>query len=327
MTRPRSGHKRRPWRPYRLSRTYGFVRSRQLDATMERGSRHGSYCLTAARVMMGWGTVADARWPTPGGKVAWPPPEPPGFDRIARFNRTGSHWRVRTLDDLRRAVFSGGFCNFSVPITKQWYSASNGLIALPTSPSDFVAGHAMLAIGYNDETQLIKFINNWGPQWGDRGCGYLPYSYFEKYCSDALTTFPQKLQNWCPDRTGEFFITRTSMFTNSLGYAAGLIDLWQLDEDIRIGWCLLTWRGDVFLDIEDFFIRPDFQTGAHQRVLTEKVLELAQDNALPLRLWIAHADTAHYASNFAVMNELLRAIQWQVRRSPYPWAAYVAEQV
>src|SRR6266478_2762034 len=55
MTRPRSGHKERPWRPYRPSRMYGFVRARQLDGTMEKGSRHGSYCLTAARVMMGWG--------------------------------------------------------------------------------------------------------------------------------------------------------------------------------------------------------------------------------------------------------------------------------
>src|ERR1700733_16035454 len=116
MTRPRSGHKQRPWRPYRLSVMYGFVRARVLDGTREKGSRHGSYCLTAARVVMGWGTVADARWPFPLGKVAWPPREPPGLDRIARFNRTFSHWKVRSLVDLRSAIFSGGSFSFSVAI-------------------------------------------------------------------------------------------------------------------------------------------------------------------------------------------------------------------
>jgi hypothetical protein len=73
MTRPRSGYKRRPWRPFRPRLTYGFVRARQLDGTMEKGSRHGSHCLTAARVSMGWGMVAETRWPYPLGKVAWPP--------------------------------------------------------------------------------------------------------------------------------------------------------------------------------------------------------------------------------------------------------------
>ena len=118
-----------------------------------------------------------------------------------------------------------------------------------------------------------------------------------------------------------------SMFTNALGYAACVIDLWQFEEDIRIGWCLLTWRGGDFVEIEDFFIRPGFQIGPHQRVLTEQVLELAQDNELPLRLWIGHADIKHYTANFAVMNKLLRAIRWKVGPSPYPWEVYVAEQV
>jgi hypothetical protein len=295
---------------------------------MEKGSRYGSHCLTAARVMMGWGTVAEARWSYPAGKIAWPPPEPPGLDRIARFNRSFSHWKVRNLDDLRRALSSGGSCNFSVPITKQWRTAPGGIITLPRSPSDFLEGHAMAAAGYNDNTQLIKFINNWGPHWGDRGYGYLPYAYFEKYRTDALTLFPYKLQNWCPKRTGgQPFASQREMFTNALGYPVGVINLWQLDEEIRIGWCLLTFRGDDFLEIEDFFIRPDFQIGAHQRVLTQNVLEWAEDNELPLRLWISHADTKHFAADFSVMNGLLRAIQWNVRPSPHSWAAYIAEQV
>jgi hypothetical protein len=215
-----------------------------------------------------------------------------------------------------------------VPITKQWRTAPGGIITLPKSPSDFVEGHAMAAAAYNDNTQLITFINNWGPQWGDRGWGYLPYAYFEKYRTDALTAFPYKEQNWCPKPTGGPFTSQKKMFPNALGYAAGVVNLWQPDEDIRIGWCLLTWRGGDFLEIEDFFIRPDFQAGGlHQTVLTQKVLEWAEDNELPLRLWIGHADTKHHAANFSVMNELLRAIRWNVRPSPYPWAAYNAEQV
>jgi hypothetical protein len=67
-------------RRYLASTMYAFNKARQLDGTISEGSKYGSYCLTAARVLMGWGSVSYNRWPTPRGLVQWPPNEPPGLD-------------------------------------------------------------------------------------------------------------------------------------------------------------------------------------------------------------------------------------------------------
>ncbi|CAF1252449.1 unnamed protein product [Rotaria sp. Silwood1] len=49
--------------------------------------------------------------------------------------------------------------------------------------------HAMLAVGYIDQSQQFIVKNSWGPQWGDKGYGYIPYQYMSnpKYCSDLHT--------------------------------------------------------------------------------------------------------------------------------------------
>jgi C1A family cysteine protease len=38
-----------------------------------------------------------------------------------------------------------------------------------------VASHSVTLIGYDDSKQLLKFINSWGPGWGDKGFGYISY--------------------------------------------------------------------------------------------------------------------------------------------------------
>jgi C1A family cysteine protease len=45
-------------------------------------------------------------------------------------------------------------------------------------PQEFLGGHAILAVGYDDEKELVIIRNSWGKDWGDAGYGYLPYDYF-----------------------------------------------------------------------------------------------------------------------------------------------------
>jgi hypothetical protein len=197
---------------------------------------------------------------------------------------------------------------------------------MPVSRSEFVEGHAVMAAGYDDHTQLLTFMNSWGQSWGDRGSGYLPYQYFDTYVSDAWARYPGKTKNWRPTTILKPFISSETTFINWLGNPEALIDLWQVEQDIRIGWCLMTFRGDEFLEIEDFFIRPDFQLdNSHATVLTSKVLDFSHEQELPLKLWIAHADTRHYAANFKPINDFVRATNLKMRPSPFSWAAYVAE--
>jgi hypothetical protein len=316
---------------------------------MDRGPKYGSYCLTAARVTAGWGVVAEQRWRYPHGPVVWPPIEPPGLDRIARFNRTFAHFRARTMEDLKRAIAAESPVNFSVPITRSWRTAPNGVIPMPVSPAEFTEGHSVLGIGYNDGNNYLQFMNCWGKRWGRDGIGFLPYEYFDQYVSDAWFLWPTVVANWKPTKLGDFtapllptigapfsgqvsdigdgFVYRLCMFGNPLGNPCAVIDIWANDDDNRIAWVIMTVR-DNYLDIEDFFIKPDYAADAENvHYLLNTVDELATRETLKLRFWIAHADTHYRAANFNTINEIVRAGTLTVLPSPFTWAAYVAERL
>jgi hypothetical protein len=48
---------------------------------------------------------------------------------------------------------------------------------LPPPSYMSVGGHAICLCGYDDIKQHFIFKNSWTPRWGDKGFGYLPYSY------------------------------------------------------------------------------------------------------------------------------------------------------
>jgi hypothetical protein len=146
---------------------FGFYRSRQLDGTIGNGPRYGTYVLSSSRVHAGWGAVSDRFWQTPRGAAIWPPEEPVGLDRVARFNRILSHFRVRSLNDAKIVMAStpGFIC--AVPITKAWRSAPGGVIPMPRDTGNFIEHHAIHAFGYQDDFQQIRFWNSW-VRGGDR---------------------------------------------------------------------------------------------------------------------------------------------------------------
>lgn len=43
----------------------------------------------------------------------------------------------------------------------------------------FDGGHAVLAVGYDDDKKAIKFRNSWGDDWGDQGYAWMPYEYLK----------------------------------------------------------------------------------------------------------------------------------------------------
>jgi C1A family cysteine protease len=56
--------------------------------------------------------------------------------------------------------------------------AKNGIIPTPSAQDKSIGGHAVLAVGYNDDTEQIIIRNSWGENWGDKGFGYMSYDYF-----------------------------------------------------------------------------------------------------------------------------------------------------
>ncbi len=55
--------------------------------------------------------------------------------------------------------------------------SKTGIVPIPHPTEQFLGGHALALVGYDDETKLFKFRNSWGTSWGDGGYGYFPYEF------------------------------------------------------------------------------------------------------------------------------------------------------
>jgi C1A family cysteine protease len=51
------------------------------------------------------------------------------------------------------------------------------VLPLPSGSDSSIGGHAVLAVGYDDATQLFTIRNSWGPDVQDKGYFYMPYAY------------------------------------------------------------------------------------------------------------------------------------------------------
>jgi len=65
----------------------------------------------------------------------------------------------------------------------------NGILKMPTSNDKILGGHAVMAVGYDDHTKMIKVRNSWGGKWGKNGYFFMPYDYISNpyYCDDFWT--------------------------------------------------------------------------------------------------------------------------------------------
>jgi len=57
------------------------------------------------------------------------------------------------------------------------FETTTGEIPMPTQQNGVLGGHAVLAVGYDDATQMFIFRNSWGSSWGKGGYGFIPYAY------------------------------------------------------------------------------------------------------------------------------------------------------
>ena len=63
------------------------------------------------------------------------------------------------------------YTNF-LNITKE-----NDILSLPTAKDELLGLHAVLIVGYDDETDTFDILNSHGSDWGDNGYFKLKYEY------------------------------------------------------------------------------------------------------------------------------------------------------
>ena len=106
----------------------------------------------------------------------------------AGLYRIGQYSRVQDLPRLKSVLAHGLPVVLGFLVTKSFYHSeevkNTGIV--PISGTDDVitengqqAGHAVCAVGYDDDKQIVIIRNSWGDKWGDKGYCYFPYELFQ----------------------------------------------------------------------------------------------------------------------------------------------------
>lgn len=175
---------------YVPSRLFIYYNERKAEHTVPLDA--GAQIRTGIKSVKAIGACPEAAWPyddTPAdpGTNLFPPgskpatkPSSEAYALAAEFKITG-YSRVPQALSQMKACLAGGF-PFTVGflVFDSLYDAQGHpkkVVPLPSANEAPIGGHAVLAVGYDDSTQLFKLRNSWGPTVQEGGYFYLPYAF------------------------------------------------------------------------------------------------------------------------------------------------------
>jgi C1A family cysteine protease len=147
----------------------------------------GAYLRTTMGAMALFGTLPESEYPY---DVATYDAEPSAFQYAYAQNfQSLTYYRLdqigtapdTLLQRLKRFLQSGYPSMFGFSVYN--YGNAQGEFAFPGPTSTLLGGHAVVAVGYDDQRSIagqkgaLKIRNSWGTAWGENGYGWLPYAY------------------------------------------------------------------------------------------------------------------------------------------------------
>ncbi len=145
----------------------------------------GTTIRTAMKVLKNKGVCREKFWPY----------IPKQKDKVregavsdAKKFRVITYARIINLNELRLSLYAKGPCVIGVDVFEGMFKPKAGFVPMPKRNETALGGHALCAVGYDDQNKLIKFKNSWSKEWGKDGYGFLPYAYIERYMIDAWSS-------------------------------------------------------------------------------------------------------------------------------------------
>ncbi len=164
-----------PWTPSRL---FIYYQERFIEGTV--GTDSGAMIRDGIKVIATLGAPPEPEWPYDISQFAVAPNDQSVQDAIR--NLALKYESVnQTLQDLLDAIAGGFPVVFGFTVYDSFESqvvAQTGVMPMPNLDSESVlGGHAVLAVGYDQDKKIFIVRNSWGDGWGDHGYFYMPFNY------------------------------------------------------------------------------------------------------------------------------------------------------
>lgn len=162
---------------YMWSRLFHYYTVRKIQGTIQYDS--GATLYDGINALKNYGVCREKLWRYDIRKFKKNPPE--RCYRNAKLHRVVTAYNVRqNLETMKGYLAAGIPFAIGIAVYSEFesdYAARTGVISMPASNSEFLGGHAVGVVGYNDATNTFIIRNSWGTGWGKNGYGTIPYEY------------------------------------------------------------------------------------------------------------------------------------------------------
>lgn len=161
-----------------FSRLFIYWNERTIEGTTDYDS--GAELHDGIKSLVEWGAAQEYLWPYSDNLMYQQPPAKVYSD--AANHKISTYYSLSSLEDMKACIASGFPFVFGFTCYDELESeevATTGVLPMPSPDEQPIGGHAVMAVGYDDATQMFTIRNSWGLGWGLNGSGYflMPYAY------------------------------------------------------------------------------------------------------------------------------------------------------
>jgi C1A family cysteine protease len=163
--------------PFTPSRLFIYYNERVMEGTV--GSDSGAQIRDGVKTVNQEGAPAETDWPYDIAKFTDKPPQN-AYDDAKQHEAILYQRLTQTLPQLKGCLAAGYPFVFGFVVYESFESqevASTGQGQMPAAGEKQLGGHAVLAVGYDEDQQRFTIRNSWGSGWGMAGYFTLPYPY------------------------------------------------------------------------------------------------------------------------------------------------------
>jgi C1A family cysteine protease len=166
--------------------------------TLDCNANEGMSLWNGMNIIKAKGAATLATFPHQVGDPCTQPPQAAHDEawqyRIESFANVFAGSGKANLNELKTLLASGYPLAVAVPVYHPSFYLPNSndpLVRRPRGNEKMFGGHAVLVVGYDDQIGGFKFVNSWGPSYGDKGFAYLSYEFMRKDVWEAWIMIDQ----------------------------------------------------------------------------------------------------------------------------------------